>query len=124
MAIVTVEGTVSRINQNGVGFGVKESWQGREGREAHRYWSAWMPDNVPVQVVVGDAVKITGPLRTQVDRDPRFVAHTVSNAKVEITRENGPRSWAPDNGQPPADEYPPDDPYADGTAWSTAQVPA
>jgi hypothetical protein len=129
VAITTVEGTVSRINRNGVGFGVKETWKGREGREAHRYWSVWMPDGVPVQVVEGDEVKVIGPLRTAVDRDPRFVSHSISNARVEVTKPHGDRSWAPDTGlppvdEPPADEFPPDDPYAGGSAWSVAPVPA
>lgn len=120
MAHATVRGVVSRINSNGIGFSVKESWPKRDGTEAHRYWSVFLPDNVPVEVIAGDEVTVTGQLRTAVSkRDARYVDHTISNARVEVTRQNGPRSW-----EPPVDDVPPDDPYADGPAWSVAPIPA
>lgn len=54
MAKVTVEGVVSRLNHNGVGFGVRESWTNREGAAQNRYWAVWMPNTVPTTVTVGD----------------------------------------------------------------------
>lgn len=142
-----VEGTVSRINANGIGFSVKESWRNREGGESHRFVSCFMPDRVPVTVIVGDEVKVTGNLRTAVSkRNAQFVDHTIGNASVEQLSTGPARSWGPDDTgaqgawdrvhnrpadiytppedrvAPPADEYPPDDPYADGQAWSVAPI--
>ena len=82
MAYTTIEGTVSRINSRGTGFGVKETWQ-EKGEEKFRYWSVFLPDGVERTVVEGQTVKVSGGLRTRVsERDARFVDHTLNQAKV------------------------------------------
>ena len=82
MAYTTIEGTVSRINSRGTGFGVKETWQ-EKGEEKFRYWSVFLPDGVERTVVEGQSVKVSGGLRTRVsERDARFVDHTLNQAQV------------------------------------------
>lgn len=103
MANVTVEGTVSRINRNGVGFGIRETWTGRDGASKERYWAVWMPGTEPTRVIVGDEVIAVGRLSSKVSpRDARFVDLAVQDAEITITRENGPRTWdlAPDEQEP------------------------
>lgn len=85
MAFVNVEGTVSRLHNSGNGFGLKESWQSRDG-ERSRYWAVFPKD--PVQVSEGDRVKVSGGLQTKVT-EPRqdskvYVDHTVGGAKIEV----------------------------------------
>ena len=82
MARVTVEGTVSRINSRGNGFGVKEvqSWG---DKERVTYWSVFPPKDAERTVVEGQTVKLEGFLGTRVsERDARFVDHTLNQAKV------------------------------------------
>lgn len=122
MASATVTGTVSRINQNGIGFGVKETWPSREGREATRYWSVWMPEDQPVTVAVGDRVKITGLLGTKVStRDNRYVDHTVNRATVEVTAEATPHTWGSTDSPVPQETEHTEDPGE--PSWVTASIP-
>ena len=82
MARVTVEGTVSRINSRGNGFGVREvqSWG---DKERVTYWSVFPPKDAERTVVEGQTVKLEGFLGTRVsERDARFVDHTLNQAKV------------------------------------------
>jgi len=82
MARVTVEGTVSRINSRGNGFGVKEvqSWG---DKERVTFWSVFPPKDTERTVVEGQQVRLEGFLGTRVsERDARFVDHTLNQAKV------------------------------------------
>lgn len=82
MAYVTVEGTVSRINSRGNGFGVKEVNE-YNGKERVTFWSVFPPRDADRTVREGDRVKVGGFLGTRVsERDARFVDHTLNNAKV------------------------------------------
>lgn len=120
MAFITVEGEVSRINRTGNGFGLKETWKGREGREGVKYWSVFPDDAANVQV--GDRVKVNGGLTTKVGepkigsdgQERRFVEHTVNRAKVEAPgrQANTPAAPAP----APADTFPPTT-YGDDTPF-------
>lgn len=109
MAHVEVTGVVHRINQNGIGFTVKESWTRRDGSgEGARYWSCWMPTPAPVEVIVGEPVKVAGLLGAKVStRDARYVDYTVNEATVTRT------------GSAPTPAPEPE--YTD--AWETANVP-
>lgn len=89
MAFANVEGEVSRLNRTGFGFGLKESWTTRDGKQGFRYWAVFPESDAGVQV--GDRVKVSGSLGTKVG-DPktgsdgverRYVDHTVGNARVE-----------------------------------------
>ncbi|MDQ1113974.1 hypothetical protein QE418_003422 [Microbacterium testaceum] len=122
MAKVEVQGVVERIHTRGGGFNLRESWPRRDGSgESSRFWSVFLPDRTPAQVVVGDRVRVVGALRVEVSkRDPRYVDHTVSSAGVEIIQENGPRSWGPPADEPPAPTDA-DAPPADG--WNVAPIP-
>ncbi|MCJ1709268.1 hypothetical protein [Microbacterium sp. VKM Ac-2923] len=124
MAKVEVQGVVERIHTRGSGFTVRESWTRRDGSgESSRFWSVFLPERTAVRVIAGDRVRVVGALRADVSkRDNRYVDHTVSNAAVEITQENGPRSWGP-----PSDDEPPaptdaDAPPAD-PVWDVARIP-
>lgn len=127
MAKVEVQGVVERIHTKGTGFTVRESWARRDGSgESSRFWSCFMPDRAPLRVVVGDRVRVVGGLRTEVStRNPRYVDHTVGNVAVEITQENGPRSWGPPSDSYTHDAPPPptdaDAPPVDG--WNVAPIP-
>ena len=82
MAYTTVEGTVSRINSRGNGFGVKEV-NSYGDKERVTYWSVFPPKDADRTVNEGDRVKISGFLGTRVsERDARFVDHTLNQAKV------------------------------------------
>ena len=86
MALVTVDGDVSRLNRSGGGFGLRESRTGTNGQTFTTYWSVFPKD--PVNVQVGDRVQVSGFLRTSVtdpkpDTDKRYVDHLVSNARVK-----------------------------------------
>lgn len=114
MSKVIVRGVVSRINKNGVGFGVRESWPNRDGGTSERYWAVWMPHDEPTRVVVGDEVEVTGRLSAKVStRNPRFVDYHVQNAVVAMLVENGPRTWTTDQ----VSEEPPENP------WPVAEIP-
>lgn len=106
MAFVNVEGEVSRTNRTGTGFGVKESWQTRDGATGTRYWSVF--PNEPAGVQVGDRVKVSGRLGTKAG-DPKpdtgrvFVDHTINGAKVERTaRPEAPQEARRRDETPPA----------------------
>lgn len=86
MALVTVDGEVSRINRTGNGFGLRESRSGGTGQTFTTYWSVFPKG--PENVQVGDRVRVSGFLRTSVtdpkpDSDKRYVDHLVSNARVQ-----------------------------------------
>jgi hypothetical protein len=82
MAVVTVEGTVSRINSRGNGWGLKEV-QSYGDKERVTYWSVFPPKDADRTVVEGQRVKVSGFLGTRVsERDARFVDHTLNQAKV------------------------------------------
>lgn len=82
MSYVTVEGTVSRINSRGNGFGLKEV-QEYQGKERVTYWSVFPPKDADRTVSEGDRIKVAGFLGTRVsERDARFVDHTLNQAKV------------------------------------------
>jgi len=90
MADVTVEGTVSRLNASGNGFGVRETRE-HNGKTFTTYWSVFPPRGVDRFVQVGDPVKVTGGLGAKVsERDNRYVDFAINNARVE--------SEAPVNG--------------------------
>lgn len=91
MADVTVSGTVSRINQTGNGFGVKEVVTFGE-KTRTTYWSVFPPRNVDRHVQVGDPVTVTGGLGAKVsERDARYVDFTINNAQV-----TGQAGWGDD----------------------------
>jgi len=82
MAWVQVEGTVSRINSRGNGFGLKEVNE-YNGKERVTYWSVFPPKDADRTVNEGDRIKVSGFLGTRVsERDARFVDHTLNQAKV------------------------------------------
>ena len=82
MAYVTVEGTVSRINSRGNGWGLREASE-YNGKERVTYWSVFPPKDADRTVVEGQSVKVSGFLGTRVsERDARFVDHTLNQAKV------------------------------------------
>ena len=82
MAYTTVEGTVSRINSRGNGWGLKEV-QEYNGKERVTFWSVFPPRDADRTVQEGDWVKVGGFLGTRVsERDARFVDHTLNQAKV------------------------------------------
>jgi hypothetical protein len=82
MAYVTVEGTVSRINSRGNGWGLREA-QEYNGKERVTYWSVFPPKDADRTVNEGDRIKVSGFLGTRVsERDARFVDHTLNQAKV------------------------------------------
>jgi hypothetical protein len=82
VAQVVVEGTVSRINSRGNGFGLKEV-NSFGDKERVTYWSVFPPKDADRTVNEGDRVKISGFLGTRVsERDARFVDHTLNQAKV------------------------------------------
>ena len=82
MAYTTVEGTVSRINSRGNGFGLKEV-NSYGDKERVTYWSVFPPKDAARTVNEGDRVKVSGFLGTRVsERDARFVDHTLNQAKV------------------------------------------
>lgn len=82
MAYTTVEGTVSRLNNSGNGYGVKEE-QSFQGKTRTTYWSVFPARGAVRDVQVGDVVKVGGFLGTKVsERDNRYVDHTLNNAKV------------------------------------------
>ena len=82
MAVVTVEGTVSRINSRGNGWGLKEV-QSYGDKERVTYWSVFPPKDADRTVVEGQRIKVSGFLGTRVsERDARFVDHTLNQAKV------------------------------------------
>ena len=82
MATTVVEGTVSRINSRGNGFGVKEV-QSYGDKERVTYWSVFPPKDADRTVVEGQRVKVSGFLGTRVsERDARFVDHTLNQARV------------------------------------------
>lgn len=105
MAFVSVEGTVASVNGTGSGFRVEEAWEGREGRQSRRYWSVWLPKAASSVVPgKGDRVKVSGMLTAKVsERDPRFVDHTINEARVEVTAraeaapEQAGESWGADS---------------------------
>jgi hypothetical protein len=85
MATTVVEGTVSRINSRGNGFGLKEvsTYKFGDGKERVTYWSVFPPKDADRTVAEGDRVKVSGFLGTKVsERDARFVDHTLNQAKV------------------------------------------
>jgi len=85
MAKVNIEGTVSRLNQTGNGFGLKEERQ-HQDKTYTTYWSVFPPQGDARTVNVGDRVKVDGFLRTEVSkRDARYVDHTVGQARVDVT---------------------------------------
>ena len=94
MAYVTVEGTVSRINSRGNGFGLKEV-QEYNGKERVTFWSVFPPKDAERTVSEGDRLKVGGFLGTRVsERDARFVDHTLNQGKVLETRDAAPaESW-------------------------------
>ena len=113
MALVTVDGEVSRLNRSGPGFGVRESRSGQNGQTYVTYWSVFPKD--PVNVQVGDRVQVSGFLRTSVtdpkpDTDKRFVDHLVSNARVKHVTVEGPQDA-------------PEDPWADDWATPAGSAP-
>lgn len=82
MATTVVEGTVSRINSRGNGFGVREDNE-YQGKTRTTYWSVFPPKDADRTVNEGDRVKVSGFLGTRVsERDARFVDHTLNQAKV------------------------------------------
>ena len=82
MAHVTVEGTVSRINSRGNGFGLREENE-YQGKTRTTYWSVFPPKDADRTVSEGDRIKVSGFLGTRVsERDARFVDHTLNQAKV------------------------------------------
>ena len=82
MAYTTVEGTVSRINSRGNGFGVREDNE-YQGKTRTTYWSVFPPKDADRTVSEGDRIKVSGFLGTRVsERDARFVDHTLNQAKV------------------------------------------
>jgi hypothetical protein len=82
MATTVVEGTVSRINSRGNGFGLKEV-NSYGDKERVTYWSVFPPKDADRTVVEGQTVKVSGYLGTRVsERDARFVDHTLNQAKV------------------------------------------
>jgi len=82
MATTVVEGTVSRINSRGNGYGVKEV-QSYGDKERVTYWSVFPPKDADRTVNEGDRIKVSGFLGTRVsERDARFVDHTLNQAKV------------------------------------------
>lgn len=121
MAQVTVSGVIERLHQNGRGFSLVESFPTRDGRDMRRYWGVFLPDRTPLETIVGDTVQVVGGLRATVStRDSRYVDHTVSNATVTVTKQNGERSWGP----PPDDEPPAwtSEPPAEDPVWATAPI--
>ena len=107
MAFVNVQGEVTRLHNSGGGFGLRETWT-VQGKERNRYWAIFTKD--PVQVGVGDRVKVSGGLQTKVTEpkeDGRvFVDHTVGQAQVEVVQAAGGGSGGGSQGQwantPPA----------------------
>jgi len=82
MAYVTVEGTVSRINSRGNGWGLREA-QEYNGKERVTFWSVFPPKDADRTVQEGQKIKVSGFLGTRVsERDARFVDHTLNQAKV------------------------------------------
>jgi len=82
MAYVSVEGTVSRINSRGNGFGLKEENE-FNGKTKTTYWSVFPPKDADRTVQEGQKIKVSGFLGTRVsERDARFVDHTLNQAKV------------------------------------------
>ncbi|MDR6907494.1 hypothetical protein J2X63_003202 [Agromyces sp. 3263] len=82
MAYTTVEGTVSRINSRGNGFGLREENE-YQGKTRTTYWSVFPPKDAARTVSEGDRIKASGFLGTKVsERDARFVDHTLNQAKV------------------------------------------
>ena len=95
MATVVVEGTVSRINSRGNGWGVKEV-QSYGDKERVTYWSVFPPKDADRTVVEGQRVKVSGFLGTKVsERDARFVDHTLNQAKVLEAAEAAPVAVEP-----------------------------
>ena len=91
MAWTTVEGTVSRLNRTGNGFGVKEERE-VQGKTRTTYWSVFPPRDDARTVSEGDRVKVSGGLGTEVSkRDARFVDHTLNSARVEVLGGSGSR---------------------------------
>lgn len=121
MAQVSVQGVIERLHQNGRGFSLVESFATRNGREARRYWGVFLGYHTPLEAIVGDTVQVSGGLRATVStRDSRYVDHTVNDARVTVTQQNGDRSWGPpSDDEPPAWDAapPPPDP-----TWATAPV--
>lgn len=101
MAEVTVEGTVSRLNASGNGFGVKEIVTfGDKSRTT--YWSVFPPRGVDRFVQVGDSVKVTGGLGAKVsERDPRYVDYTINNAQVQTEAPVNGGGWEVDGSEVP-----------------------
>lgn len=115
MAKTTVEGTVSRLNQSGNGFGLKEQRE-HQGRTYTTYWSVFPPRDQNAGVNVGDRVKVDGFLRTKVsEKDARYVDHTVNEARVEAVKGSGN---SPQNSAAPVEE-----PWATPSADDAGSVP-
>lgn len=110
MAYTTVEGTVSRINSRGNGFGLKEV-NSYGDKERVTYWSIFPPKDADRTVTEGQTIKVSGFLGTKVsERDARFVDHTLNQAKVLEGAAPVVASPAADSWSTPAD-------YSDSTPF-------
>ena len=128
MAEVEVRGEVSRLNNSGNGFGLRETWQVR-GESKQRYWSVFPPGDDPRTVNVGDVVTVAGRLGTKVsDRDNRYVDHTVNAHTVTVVTESG-QGASDSSGSVPGDTYANSGPQTgaqtntDSGDWETRQPP-